>query len=265
MTFFLTLSGYLALGALAGTLAGLFGIGGGLVIVPALVFAFTLQGLEPAVLTHLAVGTSLATILFTSLSSIRTHHRLRGVRWDLVRPMAGGIVLGAALGAWTASLLSGEGLQSLIGVFVILAALKMGLDLSPRPGPGLPGNPGLALTGGGIGWLSAIFGIGGGTLTVPFLSWCNVRMQEAVGTAAACGFPIALAGALANMVVGWDHPGLPAGSAGYVYLPAFAGIVALSVPFARLGARLAHRLSPQRLKRFFALLLVIVGLRFLFS
>ncbi|MFE8072750.1 sulfite exporter TauE/SafE family protein [Marinobacteraceae bacterium S3BR75-40.1] len=265
MTIMTALGLYVLLGAFAGTLAGLFGIGGGLIIVPVLMFSFELQGFEAVNLAHLAVGTSLATIVFTSLSSIRAHHLKQSVRWELFKPMALGIVFGAALGAWTASLLSSQGLENLIGIFAIVVAVKMLMGVDPKPGRDVPGAAGLVGVGGGIGWGSAIFGIGGGTLTVPFLSWCNVRMQQAVGTSAACGLPIALAGALSNVAVGWGEAGLPAWSAGFVYLPALAGIVVTSVPFAKVGAWLAHRLSPKLLKRIFAVVLIVVGLRFILS
>lgn len=254
---------YLVLGAFAGTLAGLFGIGGGLVIVPVLIFSFGLQGVSGEIAAHLAIGTSLATIVFTSVSSIRSHHLRQAVRWDIVRFMAVGIVIGAVLGAVTASMLSGAELELIIGIFVTLVALKMLLEVNPKPGREVPGRIGLGAAGTGIGWASAIFGIGGGTLTVPFLSWCNLRMQQAVGTSAACGFPIALAGALANMGTGWNHPELPPLSVGFIYLPAFAGIVLTSVLFARVGANLAHRLDARLLKKIFAIFLILVGIRFL--
>lgn len=255
---------YMVLGAFAGTLAGLFGIGGGLVIVPVLIFSFGLQGVDPGVAVHLAVGTSLATIVFTSISSVRSHHTRGGVRWDVFRPMTAGIVIGAIVGAWTASLLSGRVLELIIGVFVILVALKMLLGVDPKPERDVPGTLGLGGAGAGIGWASAIFGIGGGTLTVPFLSWCNVRMQQAVGTSAACGLPIAIAGASTNVFTGWQNSQLPELSVGYIYLPALVGIVLTSVLFARFGASLAHRLDAALLKRIFALMLIIIGIRFLF-
>ncbi|WP_242674410.1 sulfite exporter TauE/SafE family protein [Marinobacter halodurans] len=254
---------YLVLGAFAGALAGLFGIGGGLVIVPVLIFSFGLQGLDPAIAAHLAVGTSLATIVFTSISSVRSHHRRSAVDWPVFRSMAVGIVIGAMVGAWTASLLSGAALELIIGVFVILVGLKMLFDVKPKPGRAVPGKPGLVAAGSGIGWVSAIFGIGGGTLTVPFLSWCNVRMQRAVGTSSACGLPIAVAGALTNIATGWRVPTLPEYSLGFIYLPALIGIVATSVLFARVGAALAHRLDAMLLKRIFAMVLLVVGVRFL--
>jgi len=143
--------------------------------------------------------------------------------------------------------------------------LKMFYQVDPKPGRDVPDVAGLGVAGGGIGWASAIFGIGGGTLTVPYLSWCNVRMQQAVGTSAACGLPIAIAGALGNIWTGWDNPALPEPSAGFIYLPALIGIILTSVFFARVGANLAHRLNPRILKRTFSIMLLLVGLRFLLS
>ncbi|WP_004583351.1 sulfite exporter TauE/SafE family protein [Marinobacter nanhaiticus] len=254
---------YMALGALAGTLAGLFGIGGGLVIVPVLIFSFSMQGVSGDVAAHLAVGTSLATIVFTSISSIRSHHRHGAVLWPIFRPMMLGIVAGAIFGAYTAALLPGAVLQVIIGIFVIVVAGIMLFNIKPAPGRSVPRSPGLVAAGSGIGWASAIFGIGGGTLTVPFLSWCNVRMQQAVGTSAACGLPIAAAGAVANIFTGRGEIGLPEYSVGFIYLPALGGIVLTSVIFARIGAGLAHRLDAVLLKRIFALFLLVVGIRFL--
>lgn len=254
---------YVLLGAAAGVLAGLFGVGGGLIIVPVLVMSFAAQGVAPEVLTHLAVGTSLATIIFTSINSVLEHQRKGAVRWSIFAWMALGILLGAALGAATAATLQGEVLQKIIGVFAIVIALQMALDLKPKASLAVPGKPGLTVAGAVIGWASAIFGIGGGSLSVPFLTWRSVPMQQAVATSAACGLPIAMAGALSFMWLGWDNPQLPAWSLGFVYLPALAGIAVSSMFFARLGARLAHRLSPRVLKRLFALLLFSVGLSFL--
>lgn len=254
---------YLVLGSFAGLLAGLFGIGGGLIIVPVLILSFTAQDMSASIMTHMAVGSSLAAIVFTSLSSIRTHHAKGAVRWDLFRPMAVGIAVGTAVGVVTASGLSGPMLQNIIGVFALAVAVQMALELAPKPGRNPPGTAGLAGAGGGIGWASAIFGIGGGTIVVPFLTYCNVTMRQAVGTAAACGLPIAIAGAISNMVVGAGEPGLPEYAVGFVYLPAVLGIVLTSVPFARLGALLAHRIPPRILRRIFALMLALIGLRFL--
>lgn len=254
---------YLMLGAAAGVMAGLFGVGGGLIIVPVLVASFAAHGFAPEVLTHLAVGTSLATIIFTSINSVREHHLKGAVRWSVFVWMAVGILLGAALGALTASKIQGPLLQKIIGVFAISVALQMTLGLKPKASRAVPGKPGLTVAGVVIGWASAIFGIGGGSLSVPFLMWRSVPMQQAVATSSACGLPIALAGAISFMWIGWNEPQLPQWSAGFVYLPALAGIAVSSMFFARVGARLAHRLSPLVLKRLFALLLFCVGLNFL--
>ncbi|MDH1264614.1 sulfite exporter TauE/SafE family protein [Pseudomonas sp. GD03944] len=254
---------YILLGAAAGLLAGLFGVGGGMVIVPVLIFTFTLQGFDGAVLTHMAVGTSLATILFTSINAVREHHRRGAVRWALFVWLTLGIVFGSVLGAVTAEAIDGEVLQKIIGVFALCVALQLGLDLTPRSVRTEPGKPALGVAGVIIGWASAIIGIGGGSMTVPFLTWRGVSMQQAVATSSACGWPIAAAGALSFMWLGWGDARLPDWSLGYVYLPALLGIALTSVFFARTGARLAHRLSPRVLKRLFALLLFCVGLNFL--
>lgn len=254
---------YMLLGAAAGVLAGLFGVGGGIIIVPVLVFSFTAQGFEPSVLTHLAVGTSLATIIFTSINSVLEHQRKGAVLWSVFTWMTLGILLGAGLGSLTAAAIQGPLLQKIIGVFAIVIAVQMGLELKPKASRMVPGKVGLTAAGGLIGWASAIFGIGGGSLTVPFLTWRSVPMQQAVATSSACGLPIASASALSFMLIGWSEPGLPQWSLGFVYLPAMLGIALTSMFFARFGARLAHKLSPRLLKRLFALLLLVVGVNFL--
>ena len=258
-----TLALYLLLGALAGVVAGLFGIGGGLLIVPVLIVTFELQGISAAVLTHMAVATSLATIVVTSISSVRAHHGRRAGRWELFRPLGAGILFGALLGVNTAVQLPGPVLQLTIGIFVLLVAIQMALNLKPSTGDAQPSRPELGVAGAGIGWASAIFGIGGGTLTVPYLNWRRIDMQQAVATSAACGLPIALMGAGTNIWLGWGEQQLPAWSLGYVYLPAFAGIVVASYLTAPIGARLAHSLPQAKLKKVFALFLLAVSLRFI--
>ncbi|WP_413664460.1 sulfite exporter TauE/SafE family protein [Microbulbifer sp. CNSA002] len=259
---------YLLVGAAAGTIAGLFGVGGGLIIVPALVFVYTAMGISPEILTHMAVGTSLATIIVTSISSVRAHNKKRAVDWKIFGIMVPGILVGSWIGGATAELLPGAWLQLLIGIFAIVIAVRMWLSgirhAQVAEGAGnLPGAPALVSASGVIGWASAIFGIGGGSLTVPFLSHCHVQMQRAVATSAACGLPIAIAGALSFVYQGWNNELLPEWSSGYIYWPAFVGIVITSTLFARFGANLAHRLSAKMLKHCFALLLCVIGLRFI--
>lgn len=255
---------YLLVGSMAGLLAGLFGIGGGLVIVPVLVITFGLMGVSEAVLTHMALATSLTTIIFTSISSVKEHHNHGAVDWGLVRWLGSGIVVGTALGVWLLAGVAGSNLQFAIGIFALLMAAKMAFDISPTSTRKVPGTPGLLSSGGVIGFGSAWFGIGGGSLMVPFLTWVNVPMKRAVATAAACGLPIAITGAISNMYMGFDHVDLPEWTTGFVYWPAVLGIVITSVPFAKMGARLAHKLDAKLLKRGFAFLLLIVGLKFLF-
>ena len=256
---------YLALGAFAGTLAGLLGIGGGLIIVPVLAGVFYGFDYSPEVVMHMAIGTSLATIVMTSVSSVRAHHRRGAVQWQAFAWMAPGIVLGAWLGVAVADALRGDTLRVVFGLFELSVALYMWLDRPVCPKRTLPGRLGLNAAGGVIGVVSAIVGIGGGTLAVPYLQWCNVAMRRAVATAAATGLPIAIAGALGYVVAGWGNPLLPAGTTGYVYWPAFVGIVAASVLFAPLGAHLAHTLPARSLKRIFALFLAALGLWMLFG
>jgi hypothetical protein len=253
---------YAALGALAGLLAGLLGVGGGLVIVPVLSWSFSAQGLPAAYVMQLALGTSLATIVFTSLASLRAHHGRGAVRWPLVARLAPGVVLGALAGAGLAERLGSELLERLFGVFELAVALHMAFGRGPAAHRQLPGGPGLALAGGLIGLASALFGIGGGTLTVPFLAWCNVPLRQAVATSSAVGLPIALGGAAGFVLAGLDAQ-LPAWALGYVHLPALAGIAVASMLLAPLGARLAHTLPLTLLRRGFALFLAAVGTRML--
>jgi uncharacterized protein len=246
-------------GAAAGVLAGLFGVGGGLIMVPALAFVLPHQGVAPAVVMQVAIGTSLAVISATSVSSMLAHQRRGGVLWPAFRLIAPGLALGAVAGALTAHALPGGVLQRIVGVGALLVAIQMFLDLQPHAARALPGPAGLLGAGAVIGALSSLIGIGGGSLTVPFLSWRGVEIRKAVGTAAACGVPIAWAGAAAFVATGWDVAGRPPPSLGYVSLNGFAGLAIASVLTAPLGARLAHRLPPRALKRAFAGLLTVVG------
>ena len=250
---------YLALGAFAGTVAGLLGVGGGLIIVPVLAALFLQQGIEPAIIMHLAVGTSLATIVITSISSVYSHHKHGAVLWKIFWRLMPGIIIGAWLGAWLASMLPTKELKLIFGVFELLVAAQMGFGIKPPASSTLPGGAGLAAAGTGIGTVSAIVGIGGGTLTVPFLTWCQIKIHNAIATSAACGLPIAVAGSIGFMVTGSAQQSLPAYASGFVYWPAFLGIVITSALFAPFGAKLAHRLSTKKLRGVFAVFLVCLG------
>ncbi len=253
--------GYLTLGAVAGLFAGLFGIGGGVVLVPALIWLFTAQMMAGESLMVMAVATSLATIFFTSIASVMAHHRLGALKWPLVFSLTPGIVFGSIGGAVVADRLPGEMLQLVFALFLLLVALRMGLAVKPKVAAGTL-TTGLMLTAGGlIGGLSAILGIGGGSMTVPFLSRFNLPMRHAVAVSSACGIPISLAGSVSYIMLGREGGSLPEWSLGYIYLPAFFGIITTSILFAPLGAKLAHGLPTAQLKRGFALLLIVVAVK----
>lgn len=255
------IAAYVALGLLSGFIAGLLGVGGGLVLVPALVWLYARQGFAADYNIHLALGTSLAVIVLTALSSLRAHHAHGAVRWEAVRRITPGIVVGTLAGALAAAWLPDRGLKWFFTLFLLFAATQMLFGLKPEAHRQLPGWPGMSAAGGVIGLVSSWVGIGGGTLSVPFLNWCNVRFQEAIGTSAAIGFPIAVAGSLGYALSGQAVPGLPAYSLGFIYLPALAAIAVASILTAPWGARLTHRLPVGRLKKIFAALLYVIAVR----
>ncbi|MCG8619733.1 MAG: sulfite exporter TauE/SafE family protein [Desulfobacterales bacterium] len=256
---------YLGVGAVAGVLAGLLGIGGGLVIVPMLTFVFTGQGLSHGIILHVALGTSLASILFTSLSSMRAHHKMGAVVWPVFFRITPGILAGTFFGTWIASMLSTNFLKGFFGVFLIYVATQMLMGIKPKPTRDVPGAAGIFTAGSIIGIFSSLVGIGGGTLSVPFLVWCNTKIHKAIGTSAAIGLPIAVAGTLGYVINGLGAEGLPPLSLGFVNLKVLAGIVAASVLTAPIGVRLAHSLPIDKLKRIFAVLLYVVGGKMLVS
>lgn len=259
MNIFALLAGYLLLGCFAGGVAGLLGVGGGLIIVPTLVGLYSLQGFPAEHTMQLAVGTSLATIVFTALSSSWAHHRHGAVEWPVVLQLSLGIFAGGWLGGVLAVWMGGMLLAALFGLFELLVAAQMVFGRHPAAHRTSPGAGRNAVAGTVIGAVSALLGIGGGTLTVPWLVWHNVDMRRAVATAATCGLPIALVGTLGFVVVGWKQPGLPTGTTGYVYWPAVGLVSVTSIASAPWGASLAHRLAQHHLKRVFALFLSLLG------
>ncbi|MBS1160218.1 MAG: hypothetical protein H6R15_2637 [Proteobacteria bacterium] len=256
---------YLLTGAVAGFFAGLLGVGGGVVVVPVLTIIFARQGFPANEVMHLALGSSMATILFTSLSSLRAHHAHRAVLWPVMRDLTPGILVGTLLGALLAARISSRALAIFFVGFMIFVAVQMIANLRPKPSRNLPGRGGLSLAGSVIGAVASLAAMGGGALTVPYLIWCNVRPHQAIGTSAAVGLPIAIGGTIGYIWNGWEHPGLPSGSLGFVYLPALAVILIASVLAAPLGARLAHRLPVAVLKRIFAGLLLVLSTKMLWS
>jgi uncharacterized protein len=250
----------LALGVFAGFLAGLLGVGGGMLMVPALTLILSSRGVASGMAVKMAIATAMATIFFTSLSSVRAHHGLGAVRWPIVARMAPGIVAGSLLGgAGAFAVLKGQGLALLFAAFIGYMALKMFSSRPTKPGRDMPGAVGQAGVGAGIGFISALVGAGGAFLSVPFMTWCNVPPRHAVGTSSALGFPIALASTLGYVISGWGLPATLPGAVGYLYLPALLIISMASMTLAPLGARTAQRIDTTLLKRFFAVMLLFLA------
>ena len=250
---------FLGLGAVVGFAAGLLGIGGGLLLVPCFTFLFTSAGVPPERVVHMGIATSLATIMFTSISSVLAHHQRHAVSWHIVKLLAPGILIGSWIGPGIGKQLNSTSLAMFFGVFVAGFASQMLLDKTPAASRELPGALGMFAAGSVIGILSGLVGVGGAFVSVPFMTWCNVKIHKAVATSAALGFPIALAGTLANIYYGMNTPGLPSGSLGFVYLPALLVVSLTSVLTAPLGAKTAHRLPVKALKRAFALTMYVLA------
>lgn len=254
---------YLGIGALVGFAAGLLGIGGGVVMVPLLVLVFRAHEMPPEHVLHLALGTAMAAMVFTSLSSMRAHHAHGAVDWKIARALSPGMLVGSFGAALVAGLIPTRPLAVIFTAFVFYAATSILFDLKPPTTRELPGTAGIFTAGAVIGAISSLLAAGGAFLTIPFLAWCRVPLRRAIGTAAANGLPIALAGAAGYLLQGWRVPGLPEPSVGYVYLPALALVVTTSMAAAPLGAQLAHRLPIKQLRTLFALLLYVFATRML--
>jgi uncharacterized protein len=253
----------LLIGTCTGFLAGLLGIGGGMIMVPFVTLILTSKGYPPDYTVKMAVATSLATICFTSISSVRAHNKRGAVQWHVVKVLAPGILVGSLLGAQVAHVLPGKLLGVLFAVFVAFSATQMFLNRKPEPSRTLPGPVATFGMGSVIGLVSALVGAGGAFISVPFMTWCNIRIHDAVGTSAALGFPIALAGTAGYIYAGMGLPQMPPGSVGYLYLPGLVVISVASMLMAPLGARTAHRMDIQPLKKVFALVLYGLAAYFL--
>ena len=247
------------LGIVSGLLAGLFGIGGGLIIVPVLILFFTAQDFPAELVMLMAVATSLATIILTAIASVLEHHRLGSVVWAKVFCLSPGIMLGAAFGAMVAKHISADNLRYILAIFLLCIAIQMALQVKPKPDRAIQSKVLDFLVANVIGLLSSIVGIGGGTLTVPYLVHGQMPMRNAVAIASACGLPIALAGTVSYAVLGWNALHLPEWSLGYIYLPAFIGTGLSSLFTAPIGAKWVHKLPAAKLKRYFSLLLFVMA------
>jgi uncharacterized membrane protein YfcA len=245
-----------ALGLATGYLAGLLGIGGGMLIGPFMTIILSARGVPADLAIKMAIATSMATIIFTSISSVRAHHQRGGVRWDIVRGLAPGIVLGGAIASvGVFSILKGTWLAIFFSLFVGFSATQMFLDKKPKPSRQMPGTAGQVAAGSVIGFLSGLVGAGGGFVSVPFMVAHNVSILNAVATSAALGFPIALANTVGYVVSGSAMSGLPPYSLGYVWLPGLVVVACCSVLTAPMGAKMAHRMPIAKLKRVFSTVL----------
>ena len=256
---------YLLMGLFVGFFAGLLGIGGGLILVTLMVYLFTVQGFPEDRLLHLALGTSIASIVFTSISSLRAHHKHGAVRWDIVRMAVPGLVVGTLLGTVVADQLKSKYLAIFFVIFVYYSAVQMFANVKPKPSRQLPGKTGMTVVTVIVGIVSSFVGVGGGVMTIPLMSLCNVPMRQTIGTSAALGLPIAIAGTVGFIFTGLGKDHLPALSVGYVYLPALVGIVIgtfVTVPW---GAKMAHTMPVTRLKKIFAVILFILATKMLWS
>ena len=254
------------LGVGTGFLAGLLGIGGGMIMVPFITIILSNRGVAPDLAVKMAIATSMATIIFTSISSVRAHHKRGAVRWDLVGRLAPGIIVGSIIGSLGVfSLLKGSYLAIFFALFVSFSATQMFLNKKPKPTRQMPGTAGQLVAGGFIGFLSGLVGAGGGFISVPFMTWCNVAIHSAVATSAALGFPIAVSNVLGYVISGQGVQGLPAGSFGYIWLPGLAVIAVCSFSTAPLGARAAHKLPVGNLKRVFASILYALAAYMLYK
>lgn len=254
---------YLTLGTITGFMAGLFGIGGGLVLVPVLMYLFETQHFPSQYAMQLALGTSMATILFTSIASTAKHHQLGSVDWRVVRNITPGLLVGTALGTLTAAVTPMRELGIFFSVFVYIVAMRILLGVHPKPSRHLPGVLGMSSTGVFIGWISSLVSIGGGSITVPFLLWCNVPLGNAIGTSSAIAFPIAVGGTIGYIAAGFGIAALPAYSLGFIYLPALAWTAIATVVTAPLGARVTHHTKIELLHKLFAILLVVLATKLL--
>ncbi|GIU17128.1 sulfite exporter TauE/SafE family protein [Shewanella sp. MBTL60-007] len=251
----------LILGAGIGFMAGLLGIGGGLIAVPALLHILPQAGIASDSLPHVAIATSLAAIILTSLSSARAHHKRQNIPWPLFKPMLPGFVLGALCSGFISELIAAKSLQQIFALFVILMAAQMAFPFKAESNRAMPGPMSLFFAATCIAVIAALMGIGGGVLLVPFLTWYGLQMRFAVGFSAATGLLIALFGSIGYTLAGWNAPSLPDWTLGYIYLPALIGIVSTSMLMAPLGARAATTLPTAKLKKLFAVFLALVGLK----
>ena len=254
---------YFLLGTFSGVLAGLFGIGGGIIIIPTFFYIFSYLGFAEEILSHMVLGSSLGVIVFSSLSSTFSHHLKGAVNWKLIKVVVPSIVIGSSLGGITAGYLESSTLQGLVSLFLVVASIQLIFEFPPPSQNPKTNLVGPVIAGGGIGWLSGVFGIGGGIFSVPYFYHRGLTMMNAIGTSAACGIPIALAGSISYMFIGFENINLPNNSIGYIYLPATLIVGLMSSITAKYGVNIAHRMKQKKLRIAFAFLVMIMALNLL--
>ncbi len=251
------------LGSFSGVLAGLFGIGGGIIIIPTFFYIFSYLAFPDEILSHMVLGSSLGVIAFSSISSTFSHHSKGAVNWRLIKVVAPSIVIGSSLGGLTAGYLESSTLQGLVSLFLVVASVQLIFEFPPPSQNPKTNLAGPVIAGGGIGWLSGVFGIGGGIFSVPYFYHRGLKMMHAIGTSAACGIPIAIAGSISYILIGYENLNLPEYSVGYVYLPATIIVGIMSSLTAKFGVNIAHRMKQKKLRIAFAFLVMIMALNLL--
>ncbi len=251
------------LGSFSGILAGLFGIGGGIIIIPTFFYIFSYLAFPDEILSHMVLGSSLGVIAFSSISSTFSHHSKGAVNWRLIKVVAPSIVIGSSLGGLTAGYLESSTLQGLVSLFLVVASVQLIFEFPPPSQNPKTNLAGPVIAGGGIGWLSGVFGIGGGIFSVPYFYHRGLKMMHAIGTSAACGIPIAIAGSISYILIGYENLNLPEYSIGYVYLPATITVGVMSSLTAKFGVNIAHRMKQKKLRIAFAFLVMIMALNLL--
>ena len=247
-------------GSISGFLAGLLGIGGGMILVPFMILVFNHLGFSQEVIVHMAIATGMCTILFTTSSAIWAHHKHGSIDWKLVAALSPGMIFGGLIGGSELfEALKTSWLSLFFAVFIVYTSIQMLLNKKPKAGRDLPGALGLFSFGGFAGALASLVGAGGAFITVPFMLWCNVKPHTAMATSSGLGLPVAAAATIGYMYGSWGNPNLPAGSMGFVYLPAVACIVVVSIFTAPFGARLARKLDVAQLKRVFGVMLLLLA------
>ena len=247
-------------GSISGFLAGLLGIGGGMILVPFMILVFNHQGFSQEVIVHMAIATGMATILFTTTSAIWAHHKHGSIDWKLVASLSPGLVVGSLIGGSEIfEALNTSWLSLFFAIFIVYTSIQMLLNKKPKAGRELPSRLGLFGFGSFAGALSSLLGAGGAFITVPFMLWCNVKPHVAMASSSGLGFPIAAAATVGYMYGSWGHPNLPSGSLGFVYLPAVVCIAVVSIFTAPLGAKMARKLDVAQLKRIFGVMLLLLA------